>query len=149
MKMAKRQMIDRTMLICEAIADSCGEIGILAEEMREAFDNTPESLQNSGVGEARGVAADALECITEPYVDDSVKGIEIKFNQPSLRKRPSRSDRCSYAVFVLQVVVDKLEEVIEDETTPEDTKRDAEGLRDEVQNVIDEAEAVEFPGMFR
>ena len=65
---AKREPVAISTTVGDAISTAFGIIEDLATEMRDAYDNTPESLQSSGVGEARGEAADALEGISE--VDD-------------------------------------------------------------------------------
>jgi hypothetical protein len=151
--------VDRELTIEDAVSEALGELTSLAEEMREAFDNTPESLQNDGVGAARGEAADALENISEPDVPEELRGDKFKVKwavrvlSPSAMRRQSRSDRRYEAIETLSQVVNRLEE-IEDEDNKfskevsKEEREAADGLRDEVQAVIDEAEAVEFPGMY-
>ena len=122
--------------------------------MRDAYDNTPESLQNDGVGAARGEAADALENINEPDVPTELQGDNfkvkwtVKILSPSAQRRQSRSDRRYEAVETLNQVVQYLGEIQDDEKMSDDVKDAATILIDEIQTVIDEAEAVEFPGMY-
>jgi hypothetical protein len=150
--MAKK-MIERDMCVADMVSEAIGELTSLAEEMREAYDNTPESLQSSGVGEARGEAADALENVQEPDVPESLGTERVKWQERALTQRQqmrrSRSTRRDDAVQLLQRVVEQMDEAIADTKNMNVDERDeAEQFRDEIQNVIDEAEAVEFPGMY-
>lgn len=51
--------------LSDAISDAYSEISNLAEEMREAFDNTPEQFKDNS-GRSREEAADWLEVVLEP-----------------------------------------------------------------------------------
>ena len=55
-----------------AISEAFGEVHTLAEEMREAFSNTPESLQQSRMGQGREAAAVALD-LSQPYVPEILR----------------------------------------------------------------------------
>jgi hypothetical protein len=146
--------IQRELTIEDAVSEAFGEIQSLAEEMREAYDNTPEALQNSGVGEARGEAADNLENISEPEVPTELQGDKFKVTwqvpvlSPSKQRKRSRSNRRYDAIETLNQVVARLEELKEDEEQSEEVREAAESFVDDVQTVIDEAESVEFPGMY-
>lgn len=152
--MAKAKTQDLEMTIEDAVSEAFGELQSLGEEMRDAYDNTPESLQNDGVGAARGEAADALENINEPDVPTELQGDNfkvkwtVKILSPSAQRRQSRSDRRYEAVETLNQVVQYLGEIQDDEKMSDDVKDAATILIDEIQTVIDEAEAVEFPGMY-
>ena len=144
---------ERTLSVADAVSEACGELQSLAEEMREAFDNTPESLQQSPVGEARDEAANVLEGIDEPDVPEGLGSERMKFQERALTQRQmlrkSRSARRDDAVQLLQRVVEQLDEAIDDKENMNEVEiAEAESLRDNVQNVIDEAEGVEFPGMY-
>jgi hypothetical protein len=147
--------IERELTIEDAISEALGEITTLAEEMREAFDNMPESLQSSAVGEARSEAADNLENISEPDVPAELRG--DKFNvkwtvrvlSPSAERKQSRASRRDEATEILTQIVVRLEELADGDSQIEaQVKEAASVFVDEVQQIIDEAEAVEFPGMF-
>lgn len=145
---------ERELTIVDAISEACGEITSLAEEMRDAFDNTPESLQSSGAGEARGEAADALENISEPDVPEELQGdkFKIKWHVRALpakqQAKLSRAARRDEAVQTLTAVVERLNAITDDAEFTEEEREAASGFADEVQQIIDEAEAVEFPGMY-
>lgn len=146
---------EREMTIEDAVSEACGEITSLAEEMRESFDNTPESLQQSPVGEARGEAADNLENISEPDVPTELQGdkFRVKWSVRTLTSRQqiklSRSRRRDEATSTLTVVVERLHEIVDDEAAFDEAVREAaSSFADDVQQVIDEVESVEFPGMY-
>lgn len=145
---------ERELTIEDAISEAYGDLESLAGEMRDAFDNTPESLQNDGVGAARGEAADALENISEPTVSDELQGDKFKVKwtvrvlSPSALRKQSRSSRRDEAVQTLNAVVERLEEFETDDKATDEEKQAASEFVDEIQQMIDEAEAVEFPGMY-
>lgn len=131
------------------VADAMSELECLGEEMREAFDNTPESLQNGGVGEARGQAADDLEGLSEPNVPKCLEELKVEWTErKGGKRRASRASRRDDAVSMLNRAVDRLNEYEADEANSEDDRSEAEQLRDEIENLISEAENVYFPGMF-
>lgn len=146
--MTKRKLTEKTLTIADAISEAMGEIQSLAEEMREAYDNTPESLQQSGVGEARGEAADNLENVNEPDVPAEIEKIEVKWSYFPLKARASRRERRDEAVSTLNVVMEHLDEIINDDKEEQEQRDAAESLRDDIDNVISEVESVEFPGMY-
>ena len=61
------------------IEDAYDTITELAEEMQEAFDNMPESLQNGDVGQRRQQAADALGDFSVPDIPAEAGDIEVLF----------------------------------------------------------------------
>jgi len=147
MAKAAPKYLAREMSMSEAVSEAMSELQTLAEEMREAFDNTPESLQGGGVGEARGEAADNLENLSEPDVPTSLEAIKVAWSvrelSPSKLRKQSRSDRRNDALETA-----KLEEIKDDEASSEELAGDAETLRDEIENLMSDAENVEFPGMY-
>lgn len=142
--MAKRSMIERKVTIADIISEAFGELQGLGEEMREAFDNTPENLQNSGVGEARGQAADDLENLTEPDVPESLGTKEFTVQEMPLKMNASRSNRRDAATGLLEQAISFLND-LELENEPAQERDDLVG---EIENLVEEAQNVEFPGMF-
>lgn len=136
------KFVEKKSTLAEAVEEAWDELQILAEEMREAFDNTPESLQGSGAGEKRGEAADALEDLSEPSVPEALKLVEVTYYVPaSVPKRGlSRSARRDHACGVLDRLVEVLNE--------KEENKEAMELAQELEELKDNAEAVEFPGMF-
>lgn len=135
-------MIDHEMSVSAAISEAFGVIEQLGQEMRDAFDNTPESLQNGGVGERRGEAADALEQIQEPDVPGILAELMVTWQtrrlSPSAMRRQTRGGKLADAVVTLNAVRDFLENV----------RDEADALVTDLESMISDAEAVEFPGMY-
>ena len=65
--------------------------------------------------------------------------------RPNVR-RQSRSDRRYEATATLTAVVEQLQEIADDPLLTDDVKNAATDFIDDVQQVLDEAEGVEFPG---
>jgi len=111
-----------TTTVAEAITTAFSTIEELAEEMRKAYDNTPESLQNSGAGEARGEAADALEGIEEPEAPGSIQDLAVVVSQLPLKRKASRGDRLAHGLAYAYAAIEALENHTVEEPAP-----DAEG----------------------
>ena len=154
------KLIETKTTIGDAASSAFSMIEELAEEMREAFDNTPESLQSSAVGEARGEAADTLEGISEVDVPEFLADIAVVYSTPKYGKRgPSRRQRRDEAVTMLDACTSVLEQEIPEakllEIIQEHKDQSLASLREaieelasELTNAKDEADGVEFPGMF-
>lgn len=133
--------------VADAVSEAWSIVEELASEMREAYDNTPESLQQSGVGEARGEAADALENLSEPEVPDAVSELRATFFRPKLPKRASRAQRLADGLIAAETAVGVVEEWLSENEGHEDYD-EVESFRDELQDFVDEANNVSFPGMY-
>lgn len=152
--MAKKAMLKYEGTVAGAVNDAFNVIEELAGEMREAYDSTPESLQSSGVGEARGEAADTLEQISEPDVPGDIAEVAVTFEYLPPKRRASRADRLADGLQSAAHAIEALEALVE-EKLPNDGDKigelDADDVRaviDEIQGMIDEAEGVSFPGMY-
>jgi len=129
------------------IEEAFDTITELAEEMREAFDNTPESLQEGDVGQRRQEAADALENFSLPDIPAEAGDITVLF-LPSL-DLSSRSKRADEAANKLRTAAEAIADFLSDDN--EDTEGDNQALKDlaeQVENDASELEGVEFPGMY-
>lgn len=83
-------------LLSEAFDDAYCEAFQLGEEMREAFDATPEQFKDNS-GKEREVAADILEAMLQPSVPDSIaleeiEWIEMRKGKDGKLFRPARRD---------------------------------------------------------
>ena len=140
----KNKFEEKEMELSVVVAEACGALTDLADEMQEAYDNTPEGLQGAAIGEARQEAADALQGLDQPSVHESIEAIKIKVHvpvrSPSAQSRLSRSDRRDDAISMLQSALDTLIEM------PEPRYAHVDALMEELEQLIGEAEAVEFPG---
>lgn len=154
--------------------DGCAEIAAselrdLQSEMEDWFSNLPESFQGSDkgqtieqAGEALSSACDAIEGIDYPGEEgEAVPEVEVRHVLPRGKRKPlSRADRCANAVAYLYAAKDYAEErVAEFEDAPEDESEEAASAREEkrdawqewadaLEEAANEAENVEFPGMF-
>lgn len=138
----------------DAVDTAYGELNTLGEELREAADNMPENLQGGDLYDRRTEAADTLEGFSEIDVPEFLQHLPVKF-ETRRNPRASRADRCAEAVQYLrtaQEVVESLNELDPKESgteRPEGWDQGAvDAFLDELTTMIDDAEAVEFPGMF-
>jgi hypothetical protein len=149
--MGSKKQVKRESSVSAAIADACEELTSLGEECREVCDNMPESLHSGSRYEALDASASALECISEPDIDEDISTLcvaTVTWTEVG-GKRFSRADRCANAVAALQAAVEWLQGELDNEHDEDSDKHDAlSSLIDGVQCVIDEAESCEFPGMY-
>lgn len=139
----------------------------LGDEMRSWYDNMSENLQGGDKGIAVEECADALEGIDEPNVPDELTALAFPYTQmkPSGKKGAPRWMRRDNAVTILECAKARLEEWIElrnidldpgDEDVEETQERidaqarvdEAQELVDALDTIIDDANGVEFPGMY-
>jgi hypothetical protein len=140
-----------TSTVADLVSDAVSELIDLGSELGEWYDNLPEGLQQGDKGSTLEEGRSTLENLSEPDVPASVKDVKV-FCPPPLRNQ-SRSDRCAFACVKLQLVIDQLEELTNGDTTElgddlVDQAEDAQALMDECQLILDDAEGVEFPGMY-
>lgn len=151
----------------DAVSNAFSERLQLAEEMREWYDNLPESLQGGDKGGRIEEAASTLENIEEVDLSDlpdEILNREISFTEAikvkGRSKTPSRDARRNNATARLSTAVDALrewadqgEEQIEQEEGDsnrelEEQVEKARELADSIEEHKDNADGVEFPGMF-
>jgi hypothetical protein len=159
------KLITRTASAADAVSEAVSLLTELGEECREACDNMPESLQSTSRYDALSGSADVLECVEEPDASEGLPAAPVVWQEPRPTKRqPSRATRCAAAVAILEAVVawcdeqcDALIQVPSDDDKPEDTAEEErldalhEALteyRDALQQIVDNAEGCEFPGMY-
>lgn len=122
--------------VASLIDSAFDEIQSLAWEMREAFDCTPENLQNSEVGQRREDAADSLENLLDcPEILPWLDGIVTKF---TYRRTRSRRDRAYEAVCMLRTSAEAIRVRIVE----------LQCYADDLLNTAEELDCVEFPGMY-
>lgn len=154
--------------VAAAIPDALSEIESLRDEMQEWADNMEEKLSHTEKYERVREAADALEsAVTDvdvpEFADQTISCVEML---PG-RKGLARWKRLSNAVAALSAAKDAMEvqrdelreidddevpaevaALIGDERTPSEAADELDSVIEEVDNIINEAEGVEFPGMF-
>jgi len=132
-----------TKTVQEMTDNAYGTVEELGEELREAFDNMPESLQDTDVGNARDEAATMCEDIAfaKPEVPDAVARITI-YRRPQSRG-DSRRIRAAEAAAILEAVISEIET-----KTGEDCDSEVSQFVKEVNESVGEIDGIEFPGMF-
>lgn len=141
----------RKINLTDAVGEAFGELECLAEEMRDWAGNIEEKFSSTQKYEDVSTAADSLENIQQPDIDDTLGEIEITIQDPTPSRKPrSRATRCGDACNILSNCISALEEFASfDSADTDEAKVElADDLRGELENVMSEAESVEFPGMF-
>jgi hypothetical protein len=130
----------------DQVGNAFGEFESLASELREWHDNLPKNLQDGDKGSQLEEGAYALEGLNQPDVPEVLKKVQV-LHFDDLQAR-SRSARCSEACSLLDACINELEEFAESDGVSQEEKDAAEELKDELQTAKDNAEGVEFPGMY-
>lgn len=129
-----------TMSADAALAHARSIIEDLASEMAEWRDNMEEKLSATAKYEEVSEAADTLDNALNECPEEAPDGWGTLVFTQDTRKRQARSTRLSNAIEALYLFQDG-----PDEGEPNDEQQ---AFMDEIQCVLDYAEAVEFPGMY-
>lgn len=157
--MAKRKTVgaykavQQKTTVSGAISDAYSELQSLRDEMSETADNMQEKMSQTSKYQAVEEARDALDgfCDNEPDVPDGVSVLEVTYIEMVNRRKgrgPSRNTRCSNAVSLLEGVITAINAHAEDLEDGDDLKGEIETLADDLQEAVDSAGGVEFPGMY-
>jgi hypothetical protein len=157
-----------TVPVEELIADANSAVEEVAGELRDWYDNLPESFQNGDKGERLSEAADTLEGVSQPDTSEEVLAKITAYHQPAL-KAGSRAARLGEAAGMYRAAAEAIREFVggHEDDKPDDAGRvhvefdeggdkvtvavdlDALGsAADECDNAADEVEGVEVPGMY-
>lgn len=143
----------------DLVTEGCGELSTLAEEMREWADN----LENGNLGHTQkfddvSACADELERIDEPSMPEGlgdVLAVAVHWTemvQSRKGRSESRSVRRDNAVARLQAALDFLQESVEEEQEDsgltDEQRSEVEQFVTELQDIIDTAESLDFPGIY-
>jgi hypothetical protein len=138
----------REMTVESAVNEAVTMLTELGEELRGWADNIEEKFGSTEKYGRIDEAASTLEAIEEPEVDgDQLKALVVTA-MFSTKKKPSRADRRDEATMLLDGAAQALREHAETEGLAEAVKQTAEQAADDIEAVKDEAEGVEFPGMY-
>jgi hypothetical protein len=137
-----------TSTVAEAVGGAFMEIQELAMELSNWYENLPDSFKWGDKGEAIQEAANTLEGLEHPDVPEQVGAIKV-YNPPVLN-RSSRAARRDAAVSNLQTVIGALGEARAKCQGGDDKLLSDEinTLVSELETAVEEAEGVEFPGMY-
>jgi hypothetical protein len=170
----ERQPVAVATTVTDAVSAGWGTLDELKDEMRERYDNAPDALKETAVNQAVNATAEALEALSEPDAPAAAEEIAVELTLPPPKRKPSRADRRDGAVAHLEAAVAAIDQWLEDNpeedeedeearkekeakgedavaSDGQDGRREArealEALRDEVQEIVDAAAGLEFPGM--
>jgi len=138
-----------TRTIALLVEEAYEKISELRDEMQEAFDNTPESLQDTDVGQARLEAASQLDSIADnpPTVPVSISSVPI-IHYPSLNQT-SRADRAGDVAVMLRNVSQAARQFMAGMAKLKKAElKEIQEFCDQLETHADEIGNVEFPGMF-
>lgn len=151
-KKKRLERTEREMSIADAVSEAFGDFSGLGEEMRSWADSMEEKLSHTEKYDRVNTTADTLENFSEPEHPDWANNTKIKIMDLPRRKRPySRADRNGQACYILDTAIEACENRLEELGNGDNAKAEAdavESYRDDLQNVKDEAEGVDFPGMY-
>lgn len=140
------------------IEDGYSELSELQQECQAIIDNAPDGLSETERMQTLGDTADALsEADLPPDVPDFLMDLKCRYTEDQrISKSTSRATRCAEAVTLLSAACDAIQKWIDVNDLDEyndsgeyaEQRDEAEGLLNQVQNFIGNAEGCEFPGMF-
>ncbi len=163
--------------LASVVSDCFQQITDLGDEFREIYDNAPENLQQNDVNQTRDTTASAVEGLSEPDVPDGLGGIDVSYTEDNGkvyrgRQNQSRACRASNAAAGFRACSDALSQWLEDNPELDDDitadekktfleahggydaddyqqlRDEAETLQGECDEIADEIEGMEWPGMF-
>lgn len=135
--------VEVTTTVDAVVDEAFSEFEGLAEEMRSWSDNMEEKLSHTEKYERVSEAADTLENINRPDVGEKLTDIEVKYMSVNPRKLNSRAARRDNATYLLGLASDALNDAVEG-----DDEIGAGDLASELDQAKEEADGVEFPGMY-
>ena len=155
--MGAYKSVQRSGTLVDALADAFQELEDLKDEMnewRDGMDGT--GLENTEKFSEVEDAADTLDNIEAVELPDSLEGAgdaSIEWVEMVNRRKgrgPSRAIRCGNAVAAIEAAIYRLEEGRDaaNESGAADMAKAIEDVLEELESAKDEAESVEFPGMF-
>lgn len=129
--------------LTSTISMAIGDLTQLGEEMREWFDNCSDGLQQSSKMQDVDSTASTLEGISEPDVDGVLANLPVTYTTqlPKRKGRSlSRAARRDDACGMLDACMSALDEIENSSVASE--------LHGSLEQIKDEAEGCEFPGMY-
>jgi len=140
----------------DLIEDAYAEFEDLKNELEEWAYNVEEHFPDKA--DEVGEAADALEVLESPDVEDDVSKLEVVYAPPIRKKKwgrvsVSRAARCDEACSRLGVALDVLESFegeLKMRANPDLKKKiiEVQELAHKLESHISDAENIDFPGMY-
>jgi hypothetical protein len=146
----------RSGTISDALSEGFSELQSLRDEIGEWRDNMEEKLSQTEKYQKVSDCADALdeiadcedECVPPVHADDETKWA---FSKKKSKKSPyPRWLRAQNAVNALDAAKSEMQELVDDEDNEieEDDRLSIQTCIDKLDEIIDGANSLEFPGMF-
>lgn len=154
--MAVSKWKTRDATLADAANEAYSEIESLGQEMREWAENLEEKFSSTDRYARVTEAADTLEGLSEPSYPDWASSTKVQINElVKPPRRPSRAKRRDDACAILDTCMEACNEWLDENDKPEKQSEEILALvgeitqlRDDLENLKDEAEAVEFPSMY-
>ncbi len=143
--------VTKTYTIADALSEAYGEFQQLRDDMQEICDNmSGANMEHLPKYEATEECKDTLEnfCDEEPTVEEAIGALTIEACQQEIKRKgraPSRQVRNDNACELMRAVKEHLEGLEDKDKVPD---ADYQGLIDELDNHISEAEGISYPGMY-
>jgi chromosome segregation ATPase len=146
------KMVARKADLETALGEAFSEIESLRDEMEEwksslEGTNFEQTERYSRIEEAQDTLDDALN--SQPDVPDSLAGLEVEWHEgvkKSKRRGPSRAARLGNASNAIGAVIDLLTD--KDSEDPDAGADETTSLLSQLEEIRDNIDGVEFPGMF-
>lgn len=152
--------------IADALDNGKSQLEELRDEVRDVYDNMPESLQGGDRGQRLEECASTLDEVDNVTLCDELSNSSrddgtdalggVRFTHvDGSKRRMSRAARRDEAVALLRDALDAIQQALdEDDDRPKGEQRYVE-QRDEIESTVDEvtslcdaAESADFPGMY-
>jgi hypothetical protein len=146
-----------TFSVTSVIPDAIAELESLRDELQDWYDNLPEAFQSGDKGDQLQEAISSLDNVAnELDVPEYLESVKV-FVAPN--DRTSRADRGGQAAYALRQAAERLEEQLEEKPVDDptryqglvlndDMKEEVRRLVENLTDIADEADGVEYPGMY-
>jgi hypothetical protein len=136
-----------TVLAC--IEGGYAELESLQQECQEIVDNATEGLsQTQRIQTLEETASALYNADSPPDVPEFLQDVEVTYTEDQRKsKSHSRATRCSEACATLSAAIEGIQNWLDTNEDSED-RDEAEQLLSDIQELADNAEGCEFPGMF-
>ncbi len=149
---AKAVGVVQEVTIADAVSNAYSELIELGEEMRSWADGMEEKFSGTEKYGVIDETASTLESLDEPTAPEWAQKTSIKYTELPVRKRGySRSVRLGQACSILDTCISACDEYVtetSDNVDLKDTHDAVEEYRNELEQLKDNAEGCEFPGMY-
>jgi hypothetical protein len=153
----KKQIAPVEYMVCDAIENGLGDLEGLRDELQDWLDNMPENLQQSSKADEVQEAIDGLDGVDSFRIPDALESEKDSDDKPKLggirfqfmtgKRAKSRAQRRDEATSLLRAAVEAVrDDLDEKQKTSDDEYEDVTSELDELEQIIDSAEGVDFPG---